>query len=180
MCVYIGNKSSSIHELRPEISIRRDLRQRHKVWQADRDNGDENTQRQGKRRAREEGQGWTEGTRGRQERCKLPWLTVFTNHVRLPHVLSVGMRVHIGERDTIDAACGYLQTATRGIILIVRDLRSRENTHPIMQNHRTPLGRWQIAIDKQAFPFAFPRHVIDGRVSVMALSINRNRDSIIY
>lgn len=56
-------------------------------------------------------------------------------------VIRGNARAYWGETDTIDAPCGYLQTATRGIILIARNLRSRESVHPIMQNRRTPFGR---------------------------------------
>lgn len=72
----------------------------------------------------------------RDANCR-DWLysrTTFDSHTCYPWECAC----ILGSADTIDAACGYLQTATRGIILIVRNLRSRESAHPIMQNRRTP------------------------------------------
>lgn len=96
---------------------------------------------QGGKQGGEKGGGevaWAEGTRGRQERCKLPWLTVFTNHVRLPHVLSVGMRVHIGERGYNRR--GYLQNRdARNYFDRAKPSVDRASVaRPIMQNRRAP------------------------------------------
>lgn len=105
------------------------------------------TQRQEKRRSKgmqdREGSERSARTDGRDANC-CDWLysrTTFDSHT-----LSMGMCVHGNAQ--YNGRGGYLQTATREIILIVRSLQSRSTfIRPLMQNHHTPFTQWETNSD---------------------------------